>query len=51
MGIERSSIGSIPLSEATDVAIRVLAIGPDRESRIESRERTTAFLSSLCPEL
>jgi F420-dependent oxidoreductase-like protein len=36
---------------ATDLAIRVLALGPDRESRIESRKRTLAFLASLCPEL
>jgi F420-dependent oxidoreductase-like protein len=35
----------------TDLAIRVLAIGPDRESRIESRQRTLAFLASLGPEL
>ncbi len=35
----------------TDLAVRVLAIGPDRESRIESRKRTLAFLASLCPEL
>ena len=27
----------------TDLAVRVLAIGPDRESRIESRQRTLAF--------
>jgi F420-dependent oxidoreductase-like protein len=36
---------------ATDLAVRVLALGPDRESRIESRKRTLAFLASLCPEL
>jgi F420-dependent oxidoreductase-like protein len=36
---------------ATDLAVRVLAIGPDRESRIESRQRTLAFLASLTPEL
>ncbi len=35
----------------TDLAVRVLAIGPDREARIESRKRTAAFLASLCPEL
>jgi hypothetical protein len=35
----------------TDLAIRVLALGPDRESRIESRQRTLAFLASLAPEL
>ncbi len=36
---------------ATDLAVRVLPLGPDRESRIESRRRTLAFLSSLCPGL
>jgi F420-dependent oxidoreductase-like protein len=35
----------------TDVAIRVLALGANREARIESRKRTLALLSSLCPEL
>jgi hypothetical protein len=35
----------------TDLAIRVLALGPDRESRIESRRQTLAFLASLAPEL
>ncbi|MEW6272182.1 MAG: TIGR03564 family F420-dependent LLM class oxidoreductase [Thermodesulfobacteriota bacterium] len=35
----------------TDLAVRVLALGPDREARIESRKRTLAFLSALCPEL
>jgi F420-dependent oxidoreductase-like protein len=35
----------------TDLALRVLAVGPDRESRIESRRRTLGFLASLCPEL
>ena len=36
---------------ATDLAVRVLALGPDRDARIESRKRTLAFLASLCPEL
>jgi F420-dependent oxidoreductase-like protein len=36
---------------ATDVAVRVLPLGPDRDARIESRRRTEALLSSLCPEL
>jgi F420-dependent oxidoreductase-like protein len=36
---------------ATDLAVRVLALGPDRKARIESRQRTLAFLASLCPEL
>lgn len=35
----------------TDFAVRVLALGRDRDSRLESRRRTLAFLSSLCPEL
>ena len=35
----------------TDLAVRVLPFGPDRDARIESRDRTIAFLSSLCPEL
>ena len=36
---------------ATDLAVRVLPLGPDRDARIASRDRTLAFLSSLCPEL
>jgi F420-dependent oxidoreductase-like protein len=36
---------------ATDLAVRVLALGRDREARIASRKRTLALLSSLCPEL
>ena len=35
----------------TDLAVRVLPLGPDRDARIESRHRTEAFLASLCPEL
>jgi F420-dependent oxidoreductase-like protein len=35
----------------TDLAVRVLPFGPHREARIASRERTLAFLASLCPEL
>ena len=35
----------------TDLAVRPLAIGPDRESRIESRQRTLAFVASLGQEL
>jgi F420-dependent oxidoreductase-like protein len=34
----------------TDLAVRVLALGPDRAARIESKQRTEAFLASLCPE-
>ena len=36
---------------ATDLAVRVLPFGPHREARIQSRERTLAFLASLCPAL
>jgi F420-dependent oxidoreductase-like protein len=35
----------------TDLAVRILALGRDRESRIASRRRTLEFLSSLCPRL
>lgn len=35
----------------TDLAVRILALGPDRAARIESHQRTQAFLASLCPEL
>lgn len=35
----------------TDLAVRVLALGRDRESRLASRRRTLEFLSSFCPEL
>lgn len=35
----------------TDLAVRILALGPDRAARIESHRRTHAFLASLCPEL
>jgi F420-dependent oxidoreductase-like protein len=35
----------------TDLAVRVLALGRDRDARIESRKRTLEFLASLCPEL
>ena len=35
----------------TDLAVRVLPLGEDRAARIESRERVTRFLASLCPEL
>jgi F420-dependent oxidoreductase-like protein len=38
-------------SGVTDLAVRVLPLGPDRNARIESRDRTLAFLASLCPEL
>ncbi len=35
----------------TDLAVRILPLGPDRAARLESRNRTEAFLASLCPEL
>lgn len=35
----------------TDLALRPLALGSDRASRLASRERTLAFLASLCPAL
>ena len=35
----------------TDLAVRVLPLGRDRDARIESRERVTRLLASLCPEL
>jgi F420-dependent oxidoreductase-like protein len=35
----------------TDLSVRVLPYGSDRATRLASRERTVAFLSSLCPEL
>ena len=35
----------------TDLAVRVLPFGKDRDARIESRNRTLTFLSSVCPEL
>jgi alkanesulfonate monooxygenase SsuD/methylene tetrahydromethanopterin reductase-like flavin-dependent oxidoreductase (luciferase family) len=36
---------------ASDLAVRVLPLGPDRAARIESKRRTEAFLASLCPAL
>jgi F420-dependent oxidoreductase-like protein len=35
----------------TDLAVRVLPLGRDRDARIESRERVTRFLASIRPEL
>jgi F420-dependent oxidoreductase-like protein len=35
----------------TDLAVRVLALGPDRAARVESRKRTEAFVASLRSEL
>jgi F420-dependent oxidoreductase-like protein len=36
---------------ATDLAVRVVALGRDREARIESQKRTVSFVASLCREL
>jgi F420-dependent oxidoreductase-like protein len=36
---------------ATDLAVRVLPVGRNREARIESRKRTLSLVASLCPEL
>jgi len=36
---------------ATDLAVRVLPIGPTRDERLESRRRTLDLLASLCPAL
>jgi len=36
---------------ATDLAVRVLPFGSDRNARIASRDRTLAFAASLCPTL
>src|SRR6478672_7615727 len=35
----------------TDLAVRVLPFGTDRDARIDSRNRTLALLGSMCPEL
>jgi F420-dependent oxidoreductase-like protein len=36
---------------ATDLSVRILPLGPDREARLESWHRTESFLASVCPEL
>ncbi|MGF7237454.1 MAG: TIGR03564 family F420-dependent LLM class oxidoreductase [Frankia sp.] len=35
----------------TDLAARVVPLGPDAAARAASRQRTLAFLATLCPEL
>ena len=35
----------------TDLAVRVVPLGTDRESRLQSRKRTLTLLSSACPGL
>ena len=48
VGRRRPGCSSFLDAGATDLAVRVLPMGPDREARIESRNRTEAFLSTLC---
>ena len=36
---------------ATDLSVRILPVGPDREARLASWHRTEAFLATLTPEL
>ena len=36
---------------ATDISVRILPLGIDRDARADSWRRTEAFLSSLCPQL
>ena len=45
----RSGCASFRDAGVTDLSVRVLPFGPDREARIESRRRTEAFLASLYP--
>jgi F420-dependent oxidoreductase-like protein len=35
----------------TDLSVRILPLGSDRESRMASKARTTEYLASLCPEI
>jgi F420-dependent oxidoreductase-like protein len=35
----------------TDLSVRVLPLGSDRDERLESWQRTQAFVASLCPEI
>lgn len=35
----------------TDLAVRILSLGPDRAARVASRQRTEAFVASLCAGL
>ena len=36
---------------ATDLSVRILPLGADREARLESWHRTEAFVASVCAEL
>jgi F420-dependent oxidoreductase-like protein len=47
----RARICSFRDAGVTDLAVRVLPFGQSRDERIASRDRTLAYLSSLCPEL
>jgi 5,10-methylenetetrahydromethanopterin reductase len=44
-------LGQFRDAGVTDLAVRVLPLGADRDSRIESWKRTEAFVASLGPEL
>ena len=43
-------LGQFRDAGVTDLAVRVLPLGADRDARIASWNRTEAFVSSLCPE-
>jgi F420-dependent oxidoreductase-like protein len=43
-------LGQFRDAGVTDLAVRVLPLGVDREARVASWNRTEAFVSSLCPE-
>ncbi|HVV75498.1 MAG TPA: TIGR03564 family F420-dependent LLM class oxidoreductase [Mycobacteriales bacterium] len=47
----RASLERYRDAGVTDFSARLLPYGKTREARIESRDRTTAYLASLCPEL
>jgi hypothetical protein len=47
----RKRLESFRDAGATDLSVRVLPLGVNREEKIASRKRTEAFLASLCPEL
>jgi F420-dependent oxidoreductase-like protein len=47
----RASLERYRDAGVTDFSARLLPYGKTREARIESRDRTTAFLASLCPEI
>jgi F420-dependent oxidoreductase-like protein len=47
----RTSLERYRDAGVTDFSVRLLPYGKTREARIESRDRTTAYLASLCPEI